>query len=111
MDSLKMVKFQWEYSAYSDILHIHKKGFHTLGSVEFGDFTLDFGKNDEVVGLEIEHASDFFGNVDIDKKALGKIQNATFIIDMRNSKFQVIFLSLEFPGFVKKIPMPLPVVS
>lgn len=111
MYQLKMVKFQWDYSVYSDILHIHKKGFHTRGSVELGDFTLDFGDNDEVVGLEIEHASEFFGNLDIDKGILDKIQNAQFIVDMRNPRFQVIFLSLEFPGFVKKIPMPLPIVS
>lgn len=54
--------YNWDYSEYSDILHIRKKDQSTKGSVELGDFTLDFGSNDEIVGVEIEHASEFLGN-------------------------------------------------
>ena len=40
----KMANFNYDYSEYSDILHVHQKGEETKGSVEIGDFTLDFGK-------------------------------------------------------------------
>ena len=39
-----------------------------------GDFSLDFGKNNEVVGVEIEHASEFFSNLDISKESLSDIK-------------------------------------
>ena len=106
-----MEQFNWDYSSYSDILHIRKKDLLTKGSVELGDFTLDFGSNDEIVGIEIEHASEFFNNIDIDKPALSKIENAQFVIDNRNPQCQLIFLKLEVSGVVKKIPVPMPVVS
>jgi len=106
-----MKRFNFDYSEYSDILHIHKDGDLTKGSVEVGDFTLDFGNNDSVIGIEIEHASEFFDNVDIDKSSLNKIENAEIIIDSRNSRYNLIFLKLKFPESVKKIPVPMPIVS
>ena len=106
-----MEQFNWDYSEYSDILHIRKKGQLTKGSVELGDFTLDFGSDNEIVGIGVEHASEFFGNLDIDKSALSKLENAQFVIDNRNPQCQLIFLNLQFAGVVKKIPVPLPVVS
>lgn len=106
-----MEKFNFDYSEYSDILHVHKNGQLTKGSVEIGDFTLDFGNKDEVVGIEIEHASEFFVNVDISKDSLKLLKYADFDIDDRNPQCQIIFIKLEFPNAVKKIPIPLPVVS
>ena len=58
-----MKKFNFDYSEYSDILHIHRNGDSTKGSVEVGDFTLCFGNNDAIVGIEIEYASEFFNNL------------------------------------------------
>ena len=106
-----MKNFNFDYSEYSDILHIHKNGDLTKGSVEVGDFTLDFGNNDSIVGIEIEHASEFFNNLDIDKDSLTKIENAEIVIDSRNPKCHLIFLKLKFPIGVKKISVPMPVVS
>lgn len=106
-----MDKFNWDYSEYSDILHIHKKNQVTKGSVELGDFALDFGKNNEVIGIEIEHASEFFETIDINKESLSKIQDAQLIIDKRNPQHQLILLRLEFPNAIKKVPVPLTVAS
>lgn len=106
-----MNKFKWDYSNYSDILHVQKKDKSTKGSVEFGDFTLDFGEKDEVVGVEIEHASEFFKNMDISKENLNEIKYAQFIMDNRNPQYQLIFLELKLPTFIKKIPLPLPITS
>lgn len=106
-----MDRFKWDYSRYSDILHIHSKGNVTKGSVELGDFTLDFGKNSEIVGVEIEHASEFFNNLDIDKESLSEIQNAQVIVDKRNPQYQLVFLMLKFPNAVKKVPIPMTVAS
>ena len=106
-----MDTYNWDYSEYSDILHIHKKDKPTKGSVELGDFTLDFGAHDEVVGIEIDHASEFFNNVDIDKASLGKIQNAQLIIDNKNPQCRLIFLRLKLSNGIKSIPLPLPIVA
>ncbi|MBI2105786.1 DUF2283 domain-containing protein [Candidatus Woesearchaeota archaeon] len=106
-----MEKFNFDYSQYSDILHIHKNNQLTKGSVEIGDFTLDFGNKDEIVGIEIEHASEFFSNVDINKESLKVLKNANFVVDKRNPRCQIIFIKLEFPTVIKKVPMPLPIVS
>ena len=106
-----MERFQFDYSEYSDILHIHKDGQITKGSVEIGDFAIDFGSKDEVVGIGIEHASEFFANLDINGDSLKILKNAGFIIDKRNLHCQIIFIKLEFPNAVKKVPIPLSVVS
>ena len=106
-----MNKFKWDYSRYSDILHIHRVDQKTKGSVELGDFTLDFGKNNEIIGIEVEHASEFFNNMDIDKGSLSKIQNVQLLIDKRNPQCQLIFLKLDFPNITKKILLPTPLVA
>ena len=107
---MKKNGFNFDYSRYSDILHIHKNGKKTEGSVEIGDFTLDFGKNDEVVGVEIENASEFFNNLDISKKSLNEIKEAKMIISSRNN-CKLIFLGLKFPNIERKIALPMPIVS
>ena len=105
------MKFNCDYSEYSDILSVHRDGSITKGSVEVGDFTLDFDKNDEIVGIEIEYASEFLSNLDIDKESLTKIQKALITIDKRNPNCQIIFLKLEFLEMTMNIPLPMPVVS
>ena len=106
-----MDEFTYDYSQYSDILHIQRKNNSTTGSVEIGDFTIDFGKGNKVVGLEIEHASEFFANLDIDKESLNKIEDVEIIVDNRNIQSQLIFLAIKFPIGVKKISMPLTVTA
>ena len=102
--------FTWDYSEYSDILHIHKKDKITAGSVEVGDFTLDFGKNNEIVGVEIEHASEFFINSDIPKESLSEIKDVMLLVDTRNPNCSLIFLNLKFPNVSRKIALPMPIV-
>jgi len=106
-----MDEFTYDYSQYSDILHIHRKNNITIGSVEIGDFTIDFGKGNKVVGLEIEHASEFFANLDIDKDSLSKIEDVEIIVDKRNPESQLIFLAIKFPIGVKKVSVPLTVTA
>lgn len=102
-----MNEFDYDYSTYSDILHIKKKNHATLGSIEMGDFTIDFGKGNKIVGIEIEHASEFFANLDISKESLEKIEDIQITIDKRNPQSQLIFLIIKFPGVIKKISVPL----
>ncbi|MAG47544.1 hypothetical protein CL617_02985 [archaeon] len=106
-----MNKFNFDYSEYSDILHIHKDGYVTKGSAEVGDFTLDFDSNEEIVGIEIENASEFFNNLDIDKVSLNEMKGAEFVIDKRNPQCNLIFLKLQLQNSIKKIPIPMPVVA
>ena len=106
-----MGAFNWDYSEYSDILHVHKKNCRTKGSVEVGDFTLEFDDHDEVIGIEIEHASEFFSNIDMDKASLSNIQDAQIIMDKKNPQCQLIFLRLKVAHVVKNILMPLPVIA
>ena len=103
--------YYWDYSAYSDILHVQKKGKHTKGSAEIGDFCICFGEKDEVVGIEIEWASEFFSQLDITKEQLTKITDAELIIDKRNPQAHIIFLSLKFPTLTKKIAIPMQVLT
>ncbi|MBI1972959.1 DUF2283 domain-containing protein [Candidatus Woesearchaeota archaeon] len=104
-------KYYFDYSAYSDILHVQKRETHTKGSAEIGDFCICFGKKNEIVGIEIEHASEFFSQLDITKEQLTKITDAELIIDKRNSQAHVIFLKLKFPTAVKKISIPMQVIT
>ena len=107
-----MTDFNYDYSEYSDILHVHQKGEDTKGSVEIGDFTLDFGKKDAIVGVEIEHASEFFSNMGIKKSSLNEVKNARILISSRNPQCHVIFLRLELSNKeVKIVSVPLPIVS
>ena len=106
-----MDKFDFDYSEYSDILHIHNTGNLTSGSVGIGDFSLDFDNKENIIGVEIEHASEFFNNLDIDKESLNKIKSAEIIIDSRNPNCHLVFLKLKFPMGIKKISVPMPVVS
>ena len=99
------------HTKYSDILNIHKKDQTTKESVELGDFTIDFGKNDAVIGIEIEHVSKFFSNLGIDPDSLSRLQEAKLVIDKRNPKYQLVFLELKLPTVIKKIPIPLTVAS
>ena len=106
-----MEKYSYDYSRHSDILHIHKHGKQTLGSVELGDFTIDFGENDEVVGLEIDHASEFFRNLDINEDLSKDINEVNLILDKRNPESEFIILGVQFHGKIRKISIPVVVAS
>lgn len=108
---VKANNYTWDYSTYSDILHVHKKGEINKGSAELGDFCIDFNKKDEVVGIEIEWASEFLGQLGITKEQLTQITEAEIIIDKRNPQAHVIFLALKFQTTTKKIAIPMQVIA
>ena len=108
---VKANNYTWDYSTYSDILHVHKKGEINRGSAELGDFCIDFNKKEEVVGIEIEHASEFLSQLGIAKEQLTKITDAEFIVDKRNQQAHIIFLALKFPTTTKKIAIPMQVLT
>ena len=106
-----MVDYYYNYSEYSDILNIHKKNVLTKGSAELGDFTVDFGNDNDIVGIEIEHASEFLNNLDISKEFLKNLEGAKMIIDKRNNNCQIVFIVLKTHNDIKKIPLPTAVAS
>lgn len=102
--------FDWDYSTDSDILNIHKIDKKTKGSAELGDFTVDFDEKDNVVGVEIMHASEFFKELGIIKSQLGTIKNAKILVDKRNPNYTLIFMGLVLVGEVERmIPIPAPI--
>lgn len=107
----KMKGFYVDYSTYSDIFHVQKKNTHTEESVEMGDFCICFGKQNEVVGIEIEYASEFLGQLGVTKEQLREITDAEFSVDKRNPRAHVIFLTLKFPTATKKISLPMQVMT
>ena len=106
-----MVDYYYNYSEYSDILNIHKKNVLTKGSAELGDFTVDFGNDNDIVGIEIEHASEFFNNLDISKEFLKDLEDAKMVIDKRNNNCQIVFIVLKTHNDIKKIPLPTTIAS
>lgn len=106
-----MVNYYYNYSEYSDILNIHKKNVITKGSAELGDFTVDFGNDNNIVGIEIEHASEFFNNLDISKEFLKNLEYAKMVIDKRNNSCQIVFIVLKAQNNIKKIPLPTVIAS
>ena len=82
-----------------------------MGSVELGDFTIDFGEDGEVVGLEIEHVSEFFRNLDINEDLSNNINEVNLILDKSNPQSEYIILDLQFHNKIRKISIPVVVVS
>lgn len=106
-----MKGFCFDYSTYSDILHIQKKGEKNEGGVEVGDIDIDFNKKREVVGIEIAYASEFLSQLGVTKEQLAEITDAEFSVDKRNPQAHVIFLTLKFPTASKKISLPMQVAT
>lgn len=102
--------FDWDYSINSDILNIHKKNKKTKGSAELGDFTVDFDENDNVIGIEIMHAVEFFKELDVTKEQLKNIKKAIVLVNKRNPSYTLIYIRLELQNkIVRTIPIPAPV--
>ena len=103
--------FSWDYSEKSDILNIHKTGKQTAGSAELGDFTVDFDKNGNIVGVEVMNALDFFLQVGISGDDLAKIHAAELIIKQK-AQYSMILVKLVLPQNVERVvPIPTPVVA
>lgn len=104
--------FKWDYSEKSDILHVHKQKKKVEGSAELGDFTFDFDKNGNVVGVEIINVSQFLQQMDIPKDQLNQIQCAEILIDRRNPAMTLVWVKLRLPNRIeRRIPIPAPIVA
>lgn len=111
--------FDWDYSKKSDILNIHKADQKIEGSAELEDFTVDFDKEGNVVGIEIMYASEFLSNVGIQKEQLSKILEAELLVTKKNN-YAVIWIKLILPDLSKesgeavvekKVTLPVPVIN
>ncbi len=89
--------YSWDYSEKSDILNVHKVDKKTAGSAELGDFTVDFDKNGNIVGVEILNASEFFTLLGILKTQLENIKEAEIIMRKRG-EMTLICLKLLLSG-------------
>ena len=115
----KEQNFVWDYSKKSDILNIHKTGCKVDGSSEFEDFTVDFDREGQVVGIEITYASEFLSSAGIQKAQLSKIRAAEILVNKRNN-YAVIWIKLILPNLSeesgeavieKKVTFPVPIIN
>ena len=104
----KNTSFSWDYSETSDILNIRQSGKTTAGGAELGDFSIDFDKNGDIVGVEVINASDFFSQVGIGD--LTDIKAAEIIIQKRDT-YSIILLKFVFPQKTDIVPIPAPIVA
>ena len=70
-----------DYDRENDDLFLSKGKGNYEGSVEIGDFIIDFSRNDEIVGIEIMNASK---NLNISKSLLSGIKSAHMNVSQRN---------------------------
>ena len=101
--------FYWDYSERSDILNIHRLGKKTAGSEELGDFTIDFDENNNIVGVEVVNASEFFNELNITKNQLQELTTAEIIVRQKGS-YSMILLKLTVAQIQHTIPLPTPVI-
>lgn len=102
----KSAHFSWDYSERSDILNVRVKGRKTKESAELGDFTVDFGEDGSIVGIEILNASEFFRLVNIPKEALARIKAAEILVQKRRGH-TLTCLKLLLPQNIEHV-IPLP---
>jgi len=108
----KTKHFVWDYSERTDILNIRKSNKKIEGSAEIGDFTVDFDKQGNIIGIEIMNAADFLCQSGISKTDLAELKEAELNISHKNNNLTFIWIILKLPNNVeKKIPFPAPVVN
>ncbi|MEK6886708.1 MAG: DUF2283 domain-containing protein [Nanoarchaeota archaeon] len=110
--NMSSTNFSWDYSEKSDILNIRTKDKKTEGSAELGDFTIDFDKNKQVIGIEIANASDFFSQADISKDQLKELKSAELVINKKGRDYTFIWVKTTFShGIELKLPIPTPIAA
>ncbi len=113
--------FVWDYNEKSDILNIHRKGKKVEGSAELSDFSVDFDKNRNIVGVELTYASEFLNQIGLQKTQLSGIKSAEITVS-KMAKYAIIWVKLAVPErsgnstpkeiiVEKKLPLPVPVVA
>ena len=100
------------YGREDDVLFIHKTGVKPRGSVEIGDFIIDFSQDmHKAVGLEILNASYVLSRalgMRVSKQALSKIQKAALKTEHRGDAIYVIYgILLSEKGKMEQSMIPL----
>ena len=106
--------FVWDYNERSDILNIHRKGRKVEGSGEFSDFSVDFDKSGNVVGVEMVYASEFLGQIGVQRIQLSELKGAEVTVS-KKANYALIWVKLAVPEHEaiveKKLPLPVPIVA
>ena len=102
------MEFKFHYDSEHDIFYIRNAERKVKESVEFSeDIILDLDEDDNVIGVEIFYASEFFNtfNKEINREFLMRLKEATLDYkEFRNMWFIVLILKTES----KQIFQPLP---
>ena len=69
--------------------------YEIMKARKLGEGMLEPAVLNDIVGIEIEHASEFLNNLDISKEFLKNLEGAKMIIDKRNNNCQIVFIVLE----------------
>ncbi len=104
------MEFESHYDAEDDILSVYSKDSQPSETVEFSEnLNIDINEEDQIVGLEIFDASDFFAalNKQVDKSFLDSLQEVSLEYkEFRNMWFIVIILKAKG----KEIHQPMPLL-
>lgn len=104
-------EYIWDYSEHSDILNIHKKWVVVSGSSELGDFTVDFDRAGNIVGIEIMNVTDFLQEAGIGPEQLFQLQQAEMLLKPGKGGINYIWIKLIFADQVeRRISIPAPVM-
>ena len=107
-----MQKFNFDYDSGDDNLFLYNPKSKSKGSVELGDFILDYNNKKQLVGIQIIKASkllkDIVNEKEISiKKILSELISCKVEIKPKNNLLVVkIFLMSKFKELSPVIPIP-----
>lgn len=106
-------KHTLSYDDQYDILYFHA-GDPVQDTVQRGNFVVELGRNNHVVGIQVENASSTFSELLGDtftKEDLGNVLNAEIQVDRQgNVAFVILIITLEKEGeeVRRQLPVNLP---
>lgn len=101
----------WDYSSLSDILSIQRKGVTIRDNAELGQFTIGFDSKDNIVGASIEHASEFFKNMNIKTHELKEIKHAVIKVNSKDPNILLVWVYIKLPNReIPPFPIPAPIM-
>jgi len=86
-----MAEKMMDYDAEEDSFFIYSKDRHVKGSVDFGDFMLDFDDNGNVAGIEILNASTVLEGLGVTKEMLSTAIKAGFTTSTHGDAMYIYF--------------------
>ena len=100
-----------DYDKENDDLFIFRERGKIKGSVDIGDFIIDFSPDGKVLGMEIMNASSSLSHLKISKQMLGNIKRATIRTVYKPDAFYILLLFvLENNEEIRTI-VPIPAVA